>query len=103
MSKKVLWAAMACAVGLCIPSFVYGQARGSFSGTVTDKTGSVIAGVTVKAISEGTGASREAKTDDAGHYLIPLLPVANYTRAGFQSVASYGVLPSRSQRHGSGR
>src|SRR6266446_6026135 len=90
MSKKVLWAAMACAVGLCIPSFVYGQARGSFSGTVTDKTGSVIAGVTVKAISEGTGASREAKTDDAGHYLIPLLPVANYTLRvelqGFQTV-----------------
>src|SRR5467141_5236765 len=92
MSKKVLWAAMACAVGLCIPSFVYGQARGSFSGTVTDKTGSVIAGVTVKAISEGTGASREAKTDDAGHYLIPLLPVGIYTLRvefqGFQRVES---------------
>jgi len=95
MSKKVLWAAMAYAVVLCVPSLVYGQARGSFSGTVTDKTGSVIAGATVKATSEGTGVSRESKTDDAGHYLIPLLPVANYTLRvefqGFQAVESRGV------------
>src|SRR5216684_4224978 len=90
IGKRLFWAVMACTVGLCIPSIMYGQATGSFSGTVTDKTGSVIAGVTVKAISEGTGASREAKTDDAGHYLIPLLPVANYTLRvefqGFQTV-----------------
>jgi hypothetical protein len=33
----------------------------------------------VKATSQGTGVSREAKTDDSGHYLIPLLPVAFYT------------------------
>jgi Carboxypeptidase regulatory-like domain len=58
---------------------MYGQATGSFSGTVTDKSGSVIVGAAVKAISEATGQSREAKTDDAGHYLIPLLPPANYT------------------------
>jgi len=90
MSKRAFLTVMACAVVLFVPSFTYGQARGSFSGTVTDKTGSVIAGATVKAISEGTGASREAKTDDAGHYLIPLLPVANYTLRvefqGFQTV-----------------
>ena len=90
MSKRAFLTVMACTVVLFVPSFTYGQARGSFSGTVTDKTGSVIAGATVKAISEGTGASREAKTDDAGHYLIPLLPVANYTLRvefqGFQTV-----------------
>ena len=85
IGKRLFWAVMACTVGLCIPSFMYGQATGSFSGTVTDKSGSVIAGATVKATSEGTGVSRESKTDDAGHYLIPLLPVANYTlRVEFQ-------------------
>ncbi len=90
MSKRVFLAVMACTAVLSVPSFMYGQARGSFSGTVTDKTGSVITGATVRAISEATGASREAKTDDAGHYLIPLLPVANYTLRvefqGFQTV-----------------
>jgi len=57
----------------------YGQAVGSFSGTVTDKSGSTISGATVRAISEATGISREVKTDEVGHYLIPLLPPANYT------------------------
>ena len=57
----------------------YGQAVGSFSGTVTDKSGSSISGATVRAISEATGISREVKTDEVGHYLIPLLPAADYT------------------------
>jgi hypothetical protein len=67
----------------------YGQAVGSFSGTVTDKSGSSISGATVRAISEATGISREVKTDEVGHYLIPLLPPANYTVhvefSGFQT------------------
>ena len=48
-----------------------------------------MSGATVRAISQGTGVSREAKTDDSGHYLIPLLPVAFYTirveSQGFQT------------------
>src|SRR5580700_11126587 len=68
---------------------LYGQANGSFSGAVSDKTGSVIAGATVKAISQGTGLSREVKTDESGHYVIPLLSVADYTiqveAQGFQT------------------
>ena len=61
----------------------------SFAGTVTDKTGSVVAGASVKATAQATGISREARTDDTGHYLIPLLSVGNYTvrvdSQGFQS------------------
>jgi Carboxypeptidase regulatory-like domain len=95
MSKTIVFFAIFCMAALCIPPTMYGQATGSFSGTVTDKSGSVIAGATVKAISEGTGQSREAKTDDAGHYLIPLLPVANYTLhvefQGFQTTEERDV------------
>jgi hypothetical protein len=60
-------------------SLLYGQATGSFAGTVTDKAGAVIAGATVRITSEATGLTREAKTDDSGHYLVPLLPVAFFT------------------------
>jgi hypothetical protein len=74
-------------VSVCPP--VYGQATGSLSGTVSDKAGAVVSGASVKATSQGTGLSREAKTDDSGHYLIPLLPVAFYTirveSQGFQT------------------
>lgn len=79
LSKKALVAGFVCTLVFSICPLLYGQATGSFSGTVTDKAGAVVAGATVKATSQGTGVDREAKTDDSGHYLIPLLPVAFYT------------------------
>src|SRR5438309_8009477 len=77
--KRTLIVILFCSVAFFISPLLYGQANGSFSGTVTDKTGSVISGATVKVTSQGTGLSRETKTDDTGHYLTPLLPVGNYT------------------------
>jgi carboxypeptidase family protein len=76
-------------------SLLHAQATGSFSGTVTDKAGAVVSGATVRATSQGTGVSREAKTDDSGHYLIPLLPVAFFSihveAQGFGSVEQKDV------------
>ncbi len=75
------------AVSVC--PLVQGQANGSFSGTVSDKAGAVVAAATVKVTSQGTGVVREAKTNESGYYLIPLLPVAFYTihveSQGFQA------------------
>ena len=49
----------------------------------------MISGATVAVTSQETGLSRETKTDDSGHYLVPLLPVSNYTirvqSQGFQT------------------
>ena len=74
---------------------LHGQATGSFSGNVLDKSGSALHGATVTATSEATGLARETKTDSSGHYLIPLLPVDNYTvrvdAASFQSAESKGL------------
>src|ERR1700730_2269012 len=68
-----------CALVCLFSPLLHGQATGSFSGTVSDKAGAVILGASVKITSQGTGLTREAKTDDSGHYLIPLLPVGFYT------------------------
>src|ERR1700730_5944790 len=80
---------------LCLSPAMYGQAIGSFSGNVADKTGAAISGALVTATSQGTGISRAATTDDTGHYLIPLLPVGVYTLRvefkGFQTVESKDV------------
>jgi hypothetical protein len=79
LNQKKLVAVFLCLVVGSLSSALFGQATGSFSGTVEDKAGAVISGATVTATSEGTGLSRESKTDDSGHYLIPLLPVSDYT------------------------
>src|SRR6202008_2360454 len=78
-SKRRLFAVVCCALATLFTPLLYGQATGSFSGTVSDKAGAVIPGATVRITSQGTGLTREAKTDDSGHYLIPLLPVGFYT------------------------
>src|ERR1700756_1720302 len=90
LNKKALLLVFCCPLLLTISPLLYGQATGSFSGTVCDKTGSVISGATVRIISQGTAQERAAKTDDTGHYLIPLVPIGNYTirveSQGFQTV-----------------
>src|SRR5689334_16726835 len=87
LTKKTLLVVL-CALVCLLSSQVFGQANGSFSGTIADKTGSVITGATVKITSQSTGISRDGKTDDTGHYLIPLHPVSLYTihveASGFQ-------------------
>lgn len=75
-SKKALAVAFLCSLAFFLCPLLYGQATGSFEGTVTDKAGAVVAGANVHVTSEATGLIREAKTDGSGHYLIPLLPVA---------------------------
>jgi hypothetical protein len=79
MKRSALLVVYFCTFLCFASSLLNAQASGSFSGTVTDKAGAVVSGATVTASSPATGLSREAKSDDSGHYIIPLLPVAYYT------------------------
>jgi hypothetical protein len=93
LNKRALFATVFS--WLLFSCLLYGQANGSLSGTVSDKAGAVVSGATVRATAQETGLSRETKTDDSGHYLIPLLPVANYSlrveSAGFQATEQQGI------------
>jgi hypothetical protein len=93
LNKRALFAVVFCS--FVFSSFVYGQANGSLAGTVSDKAAAVVSGATVRATAQETGLVRETKTDDSGHYLIPLLPVANYNirveSPGFQSTEQHDI------------
>ncbi len=78
LKRYALLVAVVCSV-VSLSSLLYSQANGSLSGTVTDKSGSVIAGATVKITSQTTGTVREVKTDGSGHYQAPFLAVSVYT------------------------
>jgi Carboxypeptidase regulatory-like domain len=96
MANKILRRAyflvVAFVLALTICPALYGQATGSFSGNVLDKSGSSVPGASVTVTGQGTGLTRAVKTDSAGHYLVPLLPVGNYNvrvdLTGFQSAES---------------
>ncbi len=93
--RKALLVVLSSCLAFFVCPALYGQANGSFSGTVTDKTGSVVSGAAVRVTSQATGLVRETKTDETGHYLIPLLPVADYTirveYQGFQAAEQKDV------------
>ncbi|MBA4123521.1 MAG: carboxypeptidase regulatory-like domain-containing protein [Acidobacteria bacterium] len=62
---------------------------GQLSGTVTDPTGAVVSGATVKIISLDTNAERETTTGDDGDFAFQLLTPGRYrietTATGFQT------------------
>jgi hypothetical protein len=79
LKKRALLVVFSCSLAFLICPFVQGQASGNLSGTVSDNSGAVISGAQVTVIAQSTNISRETKTDDSGHYLVPLLGVATYT------------------------
>jgi hypothetical protein len=77
--KKALCAVVFASLVCFMSPLLYGQANGSFSGTVTDNTGAVVAGAKVSVIAQATNITREGITDATGHYTVPLLAVGDYT------------------------
>lgn len=76
-------------------SFLFGQATGSISGTVSDPSGAAVPGVKVTVTAPATGLSRSSITNQSGEYIVPLLGVANYTvqveLQGFQTAKAEDI------------
>src|SRR5258708_40226045 len=56
--------------------------RAVLEGTVTDPTGGVISGATVKAVAVDTGLSEQQQANSRGYYRISGLAVGGFTGAG---------------------
>lgn len=69
--------------------------RGTILGTVTDPSGAVVAGATVKVKNVATGLERTTVTSGDGSYSVPELPIGTYSvtvgQAGFQTSVVTGV------------
>jgi len=86
-----------CSAFLCLFLFAALSAaqndRGSITGRVTDPSGAVVSGATVRVTNAATGSSYEATTDPDGHYATPaVLQVGTYrveaSHTGFKTVTS---------------
>ena len=77
--------------------------RSQLEGTVTDRSGSVIVGASVKVIANDTGLSQEQRTNAKGYYRFAGLAVGNYTvttsSKGFQTKAIEDVVLRIGQTH----
>jgi hypothetical protein len=85
----------ALAVLLLPPSAAAQQGRGSISGTVTDGSGGAVAEATVTITNVGTQATFTARTNDAGFYTAPSLPIGEYLvaaeKTGFKTAVASGI------------
>src|SRR5580658_8579729 len=77
------------------PRSAQAQGEASINGAVTDATGAIISGATVKVKDVETGAVRTLITDGAGRYDAPSLSVGKYEvsaeQAGFQTEVKTGI------------
>src|SRR5579863_5142981 len=94
-NQKASIAGIICSLAIFVCGVLYGQATGSISGTISDSTGAPVAGAKVTITAPATGTTRDAVTDGNGHFVVPLLGVANYTvhvdQQGFQPAEAKGV------------
>ncbi|MFN7544181.1 MAG: carboxypeptidase-like regulatory domain-containing protein [Acidobacteriota bacterium] len=77
MSKYVFARLLLSLISLLLPASAQ-MTRGTLTGTVTDPSGAVVPGVSVKAVNLLTNIVRETKTNDAGIYRIPALDPGSY-------------------------
>src|SRR5436190_22130253 len=91
------WSVVRRLIVLCtmmaVPVIGYAQ-ESVFSGTVTDSTGAILPGVTVRAVNDASGNSFETVTDQRGAYRMPVrIGVYKLTAeiAGFTTVTRTGL------------
>jgi len=48
------------------------------TGTITDPSGAVVPQASIRVVQSGTGLVRETQSNDAGNYVVPLLPPGKY-------------------------
>ena len=80
------------------PAAVAGQssATGSLKGVITDSSGGVLPGASVRALSPDTGVSQSTVAGSSGDWTIPALPVGRYELTfeldGFKKLSRGDVL-----------
>ena len=91
--------AIALLVCLSLASGAWAQSaaiNGQVEGTVTDPSGAAVAGAEVTLRNAETGLVRTQKTDAAGFYRFPLLPLGNYeltvSASGFAQARRTGIV-----------
>ena len=91
------FAALFAAIALlaCLIPTAKAQSSSSLSGSVTDPSGALVAGVAVTIRDLDTGMERPATTNSSGRYQVLLLPVGNYEvvveKQGFSPVTRTGI------------
>ncbi len=94
---------IACLSSFLMASLLWAQPTATIVGRVSDQSGAVVGGATVKAKNVSTGAERSTTTSENGDYELPLLSITGsytltVTRDGFQIQEIKGLTLQIDQR-----
>ena len=83
-------------VACLLAQLAWGAVTARISGTVKDPTGAVVPGAQIAVLETATGIKTETKTDSAGFYSFPSLPVGHYDlevkASGFRDFKQTGLI-----------
>lgn len=98
---KRIMCVIAMGMAMALPMMIGGPAASAqnndatLTGTVTDKTGAVIAGAKIEVTDEASGVAREAVSDEHGFFSVVGVPVSTYdvevSAQGFNSLLRKGI------------
>ncbi len=94
-AAKTLLSLLALAFFFTITSFLHAATGGSISGAITDRSGAIVIGATLKLVNAAQHTTYSAVSDKQGFYTFPNLPVGHYdldiTAAGFNTQRKTGL------------
>jgi Carboxypeptidase regulatory-like domain/TonB-dependent Receptor Plug Domain/TonB dependent receptor len=82
MNKHFKFISLVLSIVFCFSAIAFGQeTTGSIEGTIRDPNDAVIPGVSVnvKSVGNTVGFNRTVTTDENGYFVVPNIPVGNYT------------------------
>ena len=79
MKKLTAFATMLLSLITMTGSLSAQTPTGSVSGTVSDSTGALVAGATVRILNNSTHETHSATTGASGAYIFPIVPVGEYS------------------------
>lgn len=113
MNRRMLCGLLVAALALVTPSFALAQTNvAAVRGKVTDPSGAVVSGATVRLTNPIAGYSQKVETDDEGAFRLVDVPLNTYTltidSSGFESyarelVVTSNVVPQLDVKLGVGR
>src|ERR1039458_688350 len=96
VQKTIAFVMVFMAACLAAIAPLYGQNRGSITGTLRDATGAVLPNAEVAVTDVGTGVTLKTATNASAHYLVAGLPAATYnlkiTATGFKAFETTGIV-----------
>jgi len=91
--RKLLFSLLAAA---CVAPFARPQGSVTIFGTVTDPSGAVVPGATIRVAHGETGSVRQTVTGETGSYVLAQLPIGTYSvraeMTGFKTFVKEGIV-----------